>query len=163
MVGDMRSLPSEQYALQKLDIKACIRSEDQLMNEYTSHVPEGIFVDTRGRIVSVEVKRIIGNWLPVVNNPDGRRRILRRGRIVWPWKSTVESALRKADSPALEDYRVSLHYVVLVIPDSLSDHHKTRLEKHVHYIQAVSPKSHDKIKSKIRIFWGPDELFDRLS
>jgi len=154
--GDFRSLPSEHFALEQLGIAYCIKSERELMQEYTTHVPEGIFL-MNGKVVSVEVKRIIGNWLPTEQNPDGRRRIIRRGQIVWPWRSTIESALRKSCSPAVLDYKVQIHYVAIVIPESLSEHHKSRLEKHIRQISTDTM-----IKTKVCIFEGPDQLFDRI-
>ena len=154
--GDYRSLPSEHFALEQLGIVDCIRSEDELMQEYTTRVPEGIFF-MDGKVVSVEVKRIIGNWLPVEQNPDGRRRIFRRGRIVWPWRSTIESALKKSFSQAVLDYRVQIHYVAIVIPESLSEHHKARLEKHIRQVSTDTM-----VKTKVCIFEGPDQLFDRI-
>mgnify|MGYP001501511312 FL=1 len=160
--GDFRSLPSEHFALKQLGIVHCIKNENELMQEYTSRVPEGIF-SMDGKIVSVEVKRIIGNWLPVEQNPDGRRRILRRGQIVWPWRSTVESALKKSYSQAILDYGVQIHYVAIVIPESLSEYHKTRLEKHIRQTSDVFFLTDTTIvKTKVCIFEGPDQLFDRI-
>ena len=154
--GEIRSLPSEQYALQQLGIVTCIKNEHELMQEYTTRVPEGIFLKD-GKIVSVEVKRIIGNRLPTFQNPDRRRYIVQRGQIIWPWKSTVEVALKKSFSQAILDYRVHTHYVVIVIPESLTEHHKSRIRKHVKQISTDTM-----IKTKVCIFEGPDQLFHRI-
>mgnify|MGYP001175154916 FL=1 len=54
--GDFRSLPSEHFALKQLGIVHCIKNENELMQEYTSRVPEGIF-SMDGKIVRGEVKR----------------------------------------------------------------------------------------------------------
>ena len=69
MKGDLRALPSEEFALRQLGLntKHCIKSEEELLYECNGfgHIPEGIFKHPQNRkVMSVEVKRIVGNSLP---------------------------------------------------------------------------------------------------
>ena len=139
------------------------------MNEISSVVPEGIFrYPTNDKIISVEVKRIVGNNLPFDDRHEGlkRRFIRRRKHIVWPWASTVEAALQKANKCVVDTYFVEEHHMVFVIPQSLSSRMYIRVTDHIHNtVKQCIEKGFDAIKSNrihTHIIQGPDELFDRF-
>tara|TARA_B100000787_G_scaffold155797_1_gene131525 strand:- start:413 stop:907 length:495 start_codon:yes stop_codon:yes gene_type:complete len=164
-MSDPRSLASELYAFSYLGlpIEDMIVSERELIDNYGTqgmNVPEAIFTVDNQRI-TVEVKRIPGNNLPDDGSP--RRSLRRRNRIIWPWTSTVERALKKT-SPLLSfDYDIVCHHVVFVIPDTLARKKKMRLHNHVN--TAVDQyKNDDCVHPNIRvhIIDGPLVLFDRL-
>lgn len=169
-MADYRSRPSEDYAFDHLGLteRDKIKSEDDLIQELSQFctVPEGIFRHPKSqRIVSVEVKRIIGNSLPQDNN-NGRRKILRREKITWPWHSSVRAALEKANDRTVTTYKVEEHHVVFVVPDCLSLKNYNRLVTHVqetvdNYFHVQShPMKRNKVQ--IHIIRGPSELFDRF-
>lgn len=170
MRGDNGSYASELYAFRHLglDKERCIRSECELMRECTDGpVPEGIWEVDEGRRISVEVKRIAGNTLPTIHNPDGRRCIVKRGRIVWPWESTVEYAIHKCKSQAVTDHRVDVHYAVFLIPESMSQPVQLRTYRHIQQtaqrtIDAI--RSEERLSVKVRAIMtrAPDAVFDRL-
>lgn len=167
-MSDIRSWPSEQYAFNYLglNVSDCLKSEVDLMNECNnSCVPEAIFKHpVNQKVISVEVKRIVGNRLPIEGK--GRRVIRRRNGIVWPWTSTVETALGKATELFCSFYMIEEHHVVFIIPDTLSkrDHRKV----HLHIYSAVNDFIHNERNelksSKIRVYIiaGPKQLFDRF-
>ena len=161
----MGSLQSEEWVFSQLNLTkdTCIRTERQLLCEFTCPVPEGIWTcptDSNKRI-SVEVKRVIGNWLPLEHANDYRRTVKRRDRIIWPWKSTVEGAITKAESDAIQSYMVDVHYAVFVIPESLDVSHQNKVRKHIYRI-ASAVTVHKKPKVSIIILRGPDSLFYRF-
>lgn len=170
-MGDLRAKPSEDFAFEHLGLNEThqIKTEDELMNEFASVVPEGIFrYPTNDKIISVEVKRIVGNNLPLDDRQDGLRRrfIRRRKHIIWPWASTVEAALQKASENLIETYFVQEHHMVFVIPESLSSRMYHRVTDHIHYtVQQYLEKGCNVIKSNrihTHIIQGPDNLFDRF-
>ena len=170
-MGDLRAKPSEEFAFEHLglNIQHRIRTEYELMNEFESVVPEGIFrYPTNDKIISVEVKRIVGNNLPMDCGCDGERRrfIRRRKQIVWPWLSTVEAALQKANECVVQTYLVEEHHMVFVIPQSLSVRMHQRITEHIHHaVRQYITKGFNIIKSNkihTHVIQGPDELFDRF-
>tara|TARA_B110001450_G_scaffold248396_1_gene264531 strand:- start:1 stop:519 length:519 start_codon:yes stop_codon:yes gene_type:complete len=172
MRGDTSSLPSERYVFEQMGLttRHLVRSEEELMREAERRgggcVPEGIWRHPHlsDKRVSVEVKRISGNTLPVHNNPDGRRRILRRGKIVWPWQSTVQCAVGKASSFSVLQYRVDIHYAVFLIPDTMSEAEKGRTRRHIvgAAVEAVSSLQPGAAKIRVVVMEGPVFLFDRF-
>ena len=86
-------------------------------------------MDFDKRLVSVEVKRLIGNELPVDSRTNSRRKIWERNKITWPWKKTVLSALEKANPEIVKEYGITSHHIVFLVPDTLSKHSSSRLEK----------------------------------
>jgi len=168
MRGDASSLPSEKYVFEQLGLTShsLFRSEEELIREAEKRgggrVPEGIW-KLPGKLVSVEVKRIAGNTLPVHNNPDGRRRIVRRGKIVWPWQSTVQCAVQKACSFSLLEYGVSMHYAVFLLPETMSSSEQGRTTRHILDAAAEEAgKRKDGVKVSVVVMTGPVTLFDRF-
>lgn len=163
MRNDERSYDSEVYALACLGMSfdTCVRREVELMRECVTNlmcmpVPEGIWtIDDKS--YSVEVKRIVANRLP-----EGTpRRIRRRGKIIWPWTSTVESAIRKCTSMIAQRYAVDTHCVVFVVPETLSVKHKRKMSKHITEA-AQDLQCPLGVKLKLFMVFGPDSLFDRF-
>lgn len=167
-MSDIRSLPSECYAFEFLGL--CehhkLKSEDEIIREREhGTVPEAIFKhpDTQ-KIISVEVKRIVGNALP--KEGKGRRLIRRRKSIIWPWTSTVQAALGKAHATLVKTYMVEEHYVVFVVPDNLSPRSFNRLRAHVmSAIDEFFAEQRNELKQNhvhVYMIQGPPELFDRF-
>ena len=108
------------------------------------------------------------NNLPFDDRHEGlkRRFIRRRKHIVWPWASTVEAALQKANKCVVDTYFVEEHHMVFVIPQSLSSRMYIRVTDHIHNtVKQCIEKGFDAIKSNrihTHIIQGPDELFDRF-
>ena len=168
MKGDSRALPSEEFALRQLglDTRHCIKSEEELLYECNGfgHVPEGIFKHPKSRkVVSVEVKRIVGNSLP---KECGGRLIRRRKHIVWPWNSTVFAAMDKASEFIVNTYNIQEHHICVVIPDSLNEKACNRLHTHIldamNYYFDVKQTSIKHKQFHLHIMKGPSELFDRF-
>ena len=170
-MSDSRAKPSEEFAFQHLglNLNHQIKTEHELINEFESVVPEGIFYHPNNdKIISVEVKRIVGNNLPSDDSYDGDRRrfIRRRKQIVWPWLSTVEAALQKANECVIQTYFVEEHHMVFVIPESLSVRISQRITEHIHKsVKKCITQGYNKIKSNkihTHVIQGPDILFDRF-
>ena len=163
MCPDARSLASEVYALGRLCVEKCVRSERELIDEFPGQkIPEGIFY-LEGRLVSIEVKRIIGNLLPQEEHETERRkkRSKKGDHISWPWDRTVEMAIEKANDEMLKKYCIRAHHVVFVYPDLLSRRQVSRLRAHVH--TTVHRKKHiTPAKIFTHLISGPGFLFDRL-
>lgn len=159
------SSESEKLAFSKLGLKNPIVSEDELIKTFDGlKVPEAIF-DDNGTIVSVEVKRIIGNALPECG--QGRRRIKRyingRERTIWPWTSSVESALSKLHSDIAEQFSISVHLAVFLIPEYLSNSVKNRIARHIRQTASAFLTSNiTSTKVKYFIFNCEERYFDRL-
>ena len=140
--------------ISQLGLTQLVRSEEELMSEAEERgggpVPEEIWRmdDT---LLSVEVKRISGNTLPVQNNPDGRRRILRRGKIVWPWQLTVHCAVQKASSPPVVWYKVHVHYAVVLIPDTMSSSEQERTCRHIRDAAASAMRRGGSEGAKVKV------------
>lgn len=161
----MSSFESEEHAFKILGLKNPIISENELIKKFEGiRVPEALFNDN-GTIVSVEVKRIIGNTLPLCG--QGRRRIKRyvkgRERIVWPWTSSVETALSKLHSIIANEFCVSIHVAVFLIPEFLSNSVKERIIRHIKTI-ATTFLTYKTTSTKVKYFiFGCDKkYFDRL-
>ncbi len=167
MLPDVRAWPSEEFAFEHLGFRDKIKSEVELMHEQKSCIPEAIF-RYNDKNVSVEVKRIIGNYLP--EEGGGRRVIRRRKHIIWPWTSTVEAAINKLHESIVDSYFVQEHHIVFVIPDNLSKRSYSRLCLHIRssierMVEYNLKKGKNVIKqSRIHthIIEGPVELFDRF-
>ena len=166
-MGDRRSRESENYALSyclKLDPNNpdhLVKSETALIQDYRTVVPEGIF-KLNEELITVEVKRIPGNILPC---EDGSvpRKLRRRGRITWPWESTVVNAMKKATPSLSSDYGISRHHVIFVIPNTLNPRTKRRLHQHI--LATVDKFRNDKEMHpniQIHIIDAPIQMFDRL-
>ena len=160
-----RARASETFAIDKLGLhdELCLRKETQLIHEYRGcPIPEGIWRDPSdpGKIVSVEVKRVIGNRLPMEKN-TGRRRVTRRSKIVWPWSKTVEDAVLKSTSRVLKDYNVHTHYAVFIVPEEMSPKNSDDVRRHI-WTVANDAMKRTCVKIKVKIFDGPIDLFDRL-
>lgn len=167
-MSDPRSLDSELHAFSYLkldpnDREQLAASERDLIDSYGSHglpVPEAIFKVANKR-VTVEVKRIPGNTLPLENG--SQRKLTRRGFYVWPWKSTVFNAMKKATPRLSLEYGIVIHHVVFVVPDNLTRKTRCRLQNHI--LSAVNEFRHDENvhpKIQVHIIDAPVEMFDRL-
>tara|TARA_B100000683_G_scaffold200328_1_gene193600 strand:- start:364 stop:861 length:498 start_codon:yes stop_codon:yes gene_type:complete len=162
-----RGLLSERYAFQRLGLldRHMKASETELIREFDGLcVPEAIF-EIEGGTVSVEVKRIVGNSLP--RDGGGRRRITRvrngKERIVWPWTSSVESALSKLQAPIASTYGVDEHLAVFLIPSSLPARVKQRTVRHIHRVAHRFFVGTDPVvKTRYHIFETHSDVFDRL-
>tara|TARA_B100001741_G_scaffold313747_2_gene321667 strand:+ start:326 stop:838 length:513 start_codon:yes stop_codon:yes gene_type:complete len=170
-MGDSRAKPSEYFAFKHLGLNEThqIKTENELMSEISTVVPEGIFrYPTNDKIISVEVKRIVGNNLPLDDRHEGskRRFIRRRKHIIWPWASTVEAALQKANECVIGTYFVEEHHMVFVTPQSLSSRMHHRITEHIHNtVKEYLKREYNIIKSNrihTHIIQGPDSLFDRF-
>lgn len=167
-MSDIRSWPSESYAFKHLGFSHYhqLKSEQDLIDENSiGTVPEAIFQNPfNNRIMSVEVKRIVGNNLP--KEETGRRIIRRRKQIIWPWTSTVEAALSKANARIVSMYMIEEHHVVFVVPDKLTDRAHTRVISHIQETIAAYYKNGNAVmkqnKTHVHIIKGPSNLFDRF-
>lgn len=163
--GCILSSESEKIAFSKLGLKNPIASENELIKIFDGlKVPEAIFNDN-GTIVSVEVKRIIGNALPECG--QGKRRIKRyingRERTIWPWTSSVESALSKLHSDIAEQFSISVHLAVFLIPEDLANSVKNRIARHIQHTASTFLTSNStSTKVKYFIFNCEERYFDRL-
>lgn len=165
----MSSFESEEHAFKILGLKNPIISENELIKKFEGlRVPEALFNDN-GTIVSVEVKRIIGNTLPHCG--QGRKRIKRyvkryvngRERIVWPWTSSVETALSKLHSNIANEFCVNIHVAVFLIPSFLSNSVKERIIRHIETVATTFlTDKNTSTKVKYFIFGCDDKYFDRF-
>jgi hypothetical protein len=159
------SSDSENYAFDRLGLNNPIVSEDELIRSFDGlKVPEAIF-DDNGKIVSVEVKRIIGNALPSCG--QGKRNIRRfvkgREKIIWPWTSSVESACSKLHSSIAKKFAIDLHLAVFLIPECLSNSVKSRIARHIRYAACNFLTSNvTSTRVKYFIFTCEEKYFDRL-
>ena len=157
-------LESERYAFSRLGLGDPIVTEDELIKQFAGlRVPEALF-NQDGNIISVEVKRIIGNSLPM--SADGRRRIRRyvngKERIVWPWTSSVEIALSKLNHVIAARYNVNTHVAVFLIPETLNGSEKGKVVKRIHAI-ASDFMMNNKTTTKVKyyILYCDKYYFDR--
>lgn len=161
-----RAFASEEHAFSRLGLGDPIAKEEDLVHDFPGlKVPEGIFRQRGGQIVSVEVKRVIGNSLPP--GSGGRRRITRfvRGkeRIVWPWTSSVETALSKLDRAIAEHFRVQLHHAVFLLPRSLTTRTRRKVIDHIASTARDFLSEHSLATKVIyHIFDCDDAYFDRM-
>ncbi len=161
----MSNFDSEERAFEILGLKNRIISENELIKKFNGlKVPEALF-DDNGTIVSVEVKRIIGNTLP--HSGKGRRRIKRyingKERIIWPWTSSVETALSKLHSNIANEFCVNIHVAVFLIPEYLSNTVKYRTIRHIENISnTFLADTTTSTKVKYFIFNCEDKYFDRF-
>lgn len=129
--GDARTAASEAIAFAYLGLNPSdlICSESDLIARYSgcTRIPEAIFVDPSDatRMVSIEVKRIVGN-----RNPRDVRKTV-RGRYVWPWIATIQSALSKANHVVVNDFNVKVHHMVFVLPNTISLKEARSIRRHV--------------------------------
>ena len=166
MFGDERSLPSEKYAFTCLGITPnIVRTESELMQEFSDNVkiPECIF-KYENEYASCEVKRIIGNTLPQTSAYNIRRRCKRGDFITWPWKTTIKSALDKADSTVMKKYNVQYHFIIIVVPETLSLKSRKRLENHAFHSakELMQTENYCVRRIFLQILPGPVDLFDRM-
>ena len=155
---------SEQYAFERLGIaKHMIKTEKEMIEECDGKVPEGIFWDpVKKKIISVEVKRIVGNRLP--KEGGGRKILRRRKHIIWPWQTTIMNAMNKISEQIVHNYKVQEHHIVIIIPNDLGSRAYNRICNHsyeIFYNHAAT------IGMKINhmhmhFLSGPLYLFDRF-
>ena len=158
-------LESEERAFQILGLKNPIINEEELIKKFDGiKVPEAVF-DDNGTIVSVEVKRIIGNTLPLCG--EGKRRITRyvngKERIIWPWTSSVETALSKLHVNIAKAFSVDVHLAVFLIPEYLSSGVKYKIKRHIRTIaHSFLTSTTTSTKVKYVIFNCEKKYFDRF-
>lgn len=164
---DVRSLASEYFAFSYLGIRDVILEEDALIRRYSGmKVPEMVAVDPchSDRIISVEVKRICGNQLPLDHTGQERRKLKRHGHYIWPWKTTVSKSLWKAHPKLVNDLHIHAHHIVFVIPKSLSTRALNRL---CHRIREACEDEVENCELTlnhviIHVIQGDDFMFDRF-
>ena len=166
---DWRSMASEQYALEYMGLKKILCEEEAFIDKYASQgvrVPECVAQDPihPDRIITVEVKRICGNQLPLDFTGQSRRKLRKRNQLVWPWGTTIWNSLNKAHPQIIEDFGVQRHHVVFVVPNSLTQRSLQRL---CDRIQVWVTKSLEKDSTPLKhiivhIIQGDDTLFDRF-
>jgi hypothetical protein len=169
MNHDWRSFASEQYALDYLGITNILHEEGELIQLYASQgmsVPECIALDPTDpeRVISVEVKRICGNQLPLDFTGQTRRKLRSRNKLVWPWNTTIYNSILKANPLLIDTYGVQRHIVIFVIPTSLDSRSRTRMCER---IQSSVQRNFEKTPSApkhliVYIIQGDDVLFDRF-
>lgn len=163
-MSDPRAWPSERFAFAQLGLTQQLKSESDLITETSGTVPEAIFRHpSTNKIMSIEVKRIVGNSLPECGK--GRRLIRRRKSIIWPWTSTVEAALKKANDTLVNMYMIQEHHIAFVVPDNLSTRSFERVYNHIETtVHACKEMCSQMMVKRIRvhIIQGPVELFDRF-
>ena len=164
-MGDPRSLASEVYAISKLGFQLLVDEEHliQEFSQFSIKVPEGIFEDGEKRRVTVEVKRIIGNMLPLDKGTQTRRKVWNRSTIVWPWKKTIRSAVEKAHPEIVRRYDIFAHYVVLLVPETLPSNKYNKLVKRAtleasKYVEEIDTPKH----VYLQFLLAPPEQFDRF-
>lgn len=139
--------------------------EDQLIREYSHKsisVPEGIFRDpTTGKVITLEVKRIVANTLPMDDGKMERRKVMERGKIVWPWKKTVQSAMRKAHPNILRDHGAMEHHAVFLVPSSLKKGERDKLMRRT-LSHAAEAAEKVPVSTRIHFLLAPDSCFDRF-
>lgn len=159
-----RGFESERHAFERLGLSDPCVAEHELLKEFEGRVPEGIF-QVGSKVLSVEVKRIVGNTLP--KGGGGRRRITRivagRERIIWPWTSSVEMALSKLSDEVAAKYHVHEHHAVFLIPLSLPVTTKNRMKQHIASVacRCLETKTYAR-KVRYHIFESEDRFFDRF-
>lgn len=166
---DVRSLASEEFAFRYLGITKIILSEDALISKYSSRglkVPEIVAYDPKdpSRIISVEVKRICGNQLPLDHTGQTRRKLKRGNHYVWPWTTTVRNAFSKAHPQLVQDMNIHAHHIVFVIPLSLSQRSLNRISDRICAAsrQEVQHCNLNLNHVIIHVVQGNDILFDRF-
>ena len=166
---DWRSMASELYALDYIGITHILHEEDELIALFACHglrVPECIALDPSDpdRIISVEVKRICGNELPLDYTGQTRRKLRSRNQLVWPWNTTIYNSILKAHPLIIERYRIQRHLVVFVIPYSLNERARNRMcERIQSSVQRNFEKAPDALRHMVvYIIQGDDVLFDRF-
>ena len=81
-----RSWRSEQHAFERLGLHAPPRvTERELVQEFSGlRVPEGIF-DHDAKVLSIEVKRIVGTGCQPAGGRSGSRARVTAASAPWPW------------------------------------------------------------------------------
>lgn len=166
---DCRSLASEEYAFRYLGIRDVVAEEDALIDRYASmglKVPEMIALDPLDpdRIISVEVKRICGNQLPIDEKNCERRKLKRRNHYIWPWEKTICNSMMKAHSQIVTDMKIYAHHIVFVIPSSLD---RRALRRMCIRIQEscysnIGECAMELDRMFVHVIQGDDSLFDRF-
>ena len=166
---DWRSLASEKYALEYLRIKKFVLGETELIDKYASQgvkVPECIAEDPSnpGRLISVEVKRICGNQLPLDYTGQERRKLRKRNKLIWPWGSTISNSLLKAHPQIVADLKIERHWIVFVVPDSLSNRSLKRMCERIEswVVKGIELVDMPVKYVDVHIIQGDDRLFDRF-
>ena len=164
---DWRSIASEKFALDYIGINDVLYEEDDLILRYAPlgiKTPEVVARDPTNpqRIISVEVKRICGNTLPLENGH--RRKLKNRNVIIWPWTQTVYQSLEKANKKIVHELGIHRHHVVFVVPRSLE---KRVLNRLVSRIESTTENYMHRIQLPVRhvvihVIQGDDTLFDRF-
>lgn len=166
---DARSAASELFAFQRLGLCDPIVNELTLVKTFVGcKVPEGIFVhpDDDTRRISVEVKRIIGGRLPM---DGGGHRVIRRhskrhggDKIIWPWTSSVESALTKVNAEITRTYGLVEHHAVFLVPESMTKRTQARTMRHIIDVARMHLRDHPPpCRIRLHMVSGDDDLFER--
>ena len=168
----VRTFESECHAFERIGVSRTPRvRECELVRRFENTcVPEGIFDAPEGHAMSVEVKRIVGNTLPSDVTRRAPRKITRRAcfgarsRIVWPWTSSVETALCKLDERIARAYGVKVHVAVFLVPRSLPSRCKGRVRDHIHRVaqSVLSGPTLLSTKTIYHIVECDDVFFERL-
>ena len=166
---DWRSLASEQFALEYLGIRNVILDEDDLIDRFSSlgmKVPEVVAFDPfhKDRVISVEVKRICGNQLPLDFTGQVRRKLKRGKHYIWPWKNTIYNSLKKAHPILVKEYNIHVHHIVFVIPNSLKRRSLQRMCDQIRFNCQNQIQDFEMILNHVtvHVIQGNDELFDRF-
>ena len=162
-----KGLASEEFAFRYLGISAILLTEDALIERYWPHkVPEIVAVDPRdsSRIISVEVKRICGNQLPLDRTGQTRRKLKRGNHYVWPWRTTIRNAFLKAHPQLVRDMNIHAHHIVFVVPHSLSPKSLKRICKQIQTTsnEEIQTCNLNLKRVAVHIVQGNDVLFEQL-
>ena len=165
---DWRSLASELYAFEYIGIKTILWEENELITKYAQKgikIPECIAVDplNPSNNISVEVKRICGNSLPLDCSGQIRRKLRnRRDQITWPWGKTILDSFLKAHPIIINEMNVKTHHIIFVVPNSLSKKNLNKLCRHVY--SHICERYLDTLNcdAVIHIIQGNDNMFDRF-
>jgi hypothetical protein len=166
---EWRSIASEEYALAYMGIRNIIATEEDLIQRYANdgiRVPECVALDPadRDKIISVEVKRICGNQLPLDFEGQERRKVRSRSRLIWPWITTIMNSIAKAHPQIVADLKIHTHHVVFVLPSSLPSRSLRRLCDRICKYTVLKLDDMDLPVRHVvvHIIQGKDFLFDRF-
>lgn len=183
------SVKKEPIMMNRSD-KACVRSEIAAIEllKQLGHLEHEVSMNERELIEryghgptpecvfqseAVEVKRIPSTslradtcgWNPKSGRTtgvcDGRVvGVGRRGKLLWPWHTTVRKALEKATDEIVRELSLRVLHVVFVLPSTMNECAHRKIMRHVlddvaRYIGVTSvPRVH------IHFMCGEDDLFD---
>ena len=102
--------------------------EGDLTQRHKYAVPELVVCLDNARRVSVEVKRLCSVDIPRTTKEGQRVMRQYRGQPIWPWSSTVRSALGKCHNEIADEYDIKHHHIVFVFPNTMRTKHISRLQ-----------------------------------